>query len=77
MCASLSLRPISSGKSRQKQSLQGLYFDDPRIVDALAGGAAGMSVPAVIAGNEIVPSVYFRRTQHVELHLQGGPQLCS
>ena len=29
--------------SSAQRSIQGLYLDDPRIVDALAGGAAGMS----------------------------------
>lgn len=45
LCVSIATSESAQANLDNSNPLQGLYFDDPRIVDALAGGAAGMSVP--------------------------------
>lgn len=52
-------------------TLQGLYLDNPRVVDALAGGAAGRPTYALDLSLLLCAAVI-----SVLGNLQGAPQLC-
>ena len=55
--------------------MQGLYLDNPRVVDALAGGAAGRPTYA-LARTALIWFVAASSCTSVLGNLQAAPQLC-